>query len=177
MNQTTTIARPGLAPLVTGIRALAGLGTPPADTARAVAGHLRANLPGPDILSEEERLGSPDGYVVHVLHTEESFSIAAVVWRPGQETAIHDHVAWCVFGVLSGIEYETLYRLAPDGTHLTEIGRVANRPGEVSGFAPPGDIHSVRNTSGETGVSLHVYGADLARLGSSVRRAYTLPVR
>jgi predicted metal-dependent enzyme (double-stranded beta helix superfamily) len=88
---------------------------------------------------------------------------------------IHDHVAWCTFGILSGIEYETLYR--DMGHHLVEIGRAANRPGEVSGFAPPGDIHMVRNTSDEVGVSVHIYGADVSRLGSSVRRVYDLPVR
>lgn len=99
----------------------------------------------------------------------------AVVWHPGQETRIHDHVSWCTFGILSGVEHETLYR--DMGDHLVEIGRAANLPGEVSGFAPPGDIHKVQNTSAEIGVSLHVYGADVAKLGSSVRRYYDLPVR
>ena len=98
-----------------------------------------------------------------------------MVWRPGQVTAVHDHVSWCAFAVLSGNEHETLYR--DEGDHLVEIGRADNRPGDVSGFAPPGDIHMVRNTSSETGVSIHVYGADVGRLGSSVRRVYELPVR
>ncbi|MEO3798692.1 cysteine dioxygenase family protein [Nonomuraea sp. B1E8] len=173
--RTVTAVRPGLDLLVSGVSAIVAREPAPRDTAHAVADLLRDGLPGLDILTPEERAGSPDGYVSHVLHAEERFSVVAVVWRPGQFTVIHDHVAWCTFGILSGIEYETLYR--DMGDHLVEIGRAANRPGEVSGFAPPGDIHMVRNTSDEVGVSLHVYGTDVSRLGSSVRRVYALPVR
>ncbi|MEU6712847.1 cysteine dioxygenase family protein [Nonomuraea sp. NPDC046802] len=173
MKATTT--RPGLDALVTGISAIVARGRDRRHTAYAVADLLRDRLPGLDLLTPAEREGSPDGYASHILHAREEFTILAVVWRPGQDTVIHDHVSWCAFGVISGIEHETLYR--DMGDHLVEIGRADNRPGEVSGFAPPGDIHKVRNTSGETGVSLHVYGANVLRLGSSVRRVYDLPVR
>ncbi|WP_043627082.1 cysteine dioxygenase family protein [Nonomuraea candida] len=171
----TTVARPGLDVLVSGVSRIVARRLDARTTAHAVAGLLRDNLPGLDLLTPAERAGSPDRYASHVLHAEGGFSIVGVVWRPGQDTAIHDHVSWCTFGILSGIEYETLYR--DMGDHLVEIGRAENRPGEVSGFAPPGDIHMVRNTSAETGVSVHVYGADVSRLGSSVRRVYDLPIR
>lgn len=171
----TALARPGLDPLVTGISAIVARRLGPRPTAYAVADLLRDRLPGLDILTPEEREGAPDTYVSHILHAQEDFSIVAVVWRPGQDTVIHDHVSWCTFGILSGIEHETLYR--DMGDHLLELGRADNRPGEVSGFAPPGDIHKVRNVSAEVGVSVHVYGADVRRLGSSVRRVYDLPVR
>ena len=46
----------------------------------------------------------------------------------------------------------------------------------MGGFAPPGDIHRVRNCGDGVAISLHVYGADITRLGSSVRRIYDLPV-
>jgi predicted metal-dependent enzyme (double-stranded beta helix superfamily) len=139
---------------------------------------LRVHLPGADILTAAERAGEPDAYRCHVLHVEPdgSFSVTAMVWRPGQVTPIHDHVTWCVFGVIQGIEYEELYALSPDGSHLDEVGRSQNNRGEVSGFAPPGDIHRVRNIGADVAVSLHVYGADITRLGSSVRRIYELPV-
>jgi len=147
-------------------------------TAELVAGQLRQHLPGPEILTPRERLGDPDGYRCHVLHTEPdgSFSVTAMVWRPGQVTPIHDHVTWCVFGVLQGIEYEELYTVSADGGYLQEVGRRRGLPGEVSGFAPPGDIHRVRNSGDSVAISLHVYGADITRLGSSVRRVYELPV-
>ncbi|MFI6508418.1 cysteine dioxygenase [Streptosporangium sp. NPDC050855] len=172
---TLTLTRPGLAELVEGVRELTASSAGPRATAFAVAGLLRERLPSPEILTETERLGDPDHYAAHTLHTEETFSVVAVVWRPGQKTVIHDHIAWCVFGVLQGVEYETLYR--DHGDHLTEIGRTANLTGEVSGFAPPGDIHRVHNTGDETAISLHIYGADLSAAPTSVRRTYDLPVR
>ena len=118
------------------------------------------------------------GYVCHVVHTEPdgSFSVCALVWRPGQVTPIHDHVTWCVFGVLQGAGYEEIYALGTGGRRLAEVGANVNTAGQVSGFAPPGDIHRVRNCGDDVAISLHVYGAEITRLGSSVRRSYDLPV-
>jgi 3-mercaptopropionate dioxygenase len=147
-------------------------------TAERVAADLRATLPGPDILTDAQREGDPAGYRCHLMHAEPdgSFSIVAMVWLPGQVTCIHDHVTWCVFGVLAGVEHEELFTLADDGRHLIRVGSADNRTGEVSGFAPPGDIHRVRNTGEGVTISLHVYGADISRLGGSIRREYDLPV-
>ncbi len=146
-------------------------------TADLVAGQVRRARPAVSMLTAAERGGSPDGYQCHILHVEPdgSFSVTAMVWRPGQITPIHDHVTWCVTAVIQGTEYEELYRLSADGRRLTEAGRRQNGPGEVSGFAPPGDIHRVRNHGADVAISLHVYGADITRLGSSIRRVYDLP--
>jgi 3-mercaptopropionate dioxygenase len=164
--------------LLTAIRAATTCRADWQQTAALTAEQLRTHLPGPDILTSAERAGRPDGYVTHLLHTEPdgSFSVCALVWRPGQVTPVHDHVTWCVFGVLQGTEYEELYALRDGGTWLEEVGRNAASAGEVSGFAPPGDIHRVRNTGAGIAISLHVYGADITRLGSSVRRIYDLPL-
>ena len=83
--------------------------------------------------------------------------------------------SWCCTGVLQGTEYEELYALR--GDHLAVLARNANPVGTVTGFAPPGDIHRVRNIGNRIAVSLHVYGTDISRVGSSVRRVYDLPVR
>ncbi|HLQ55899.1 MAG TPA: cysteine dioxygenase family protein [Streptosporangiaceae bacterium] len=80
-----------------------------------------------------------------------------------------------VFGVLQGAEHEELYAVR-DGGWLEQTGSNVAADGEVSGFAPPGDIHRVRNCGDGVAISLHVYGADITRLGSSVRRTYDLPV-
>jgi 3-mercaptopropionate dioxygenase len=164
--------------LVTGIRAATRQHADWQRTAELVADELRLQLPGPDILTAAERAGAEDGYRCHVLHVEPdgSFSVTAMVWRPGQVTPIHDHVTWCVFGVVQGVEYEELYALSDDGRYLSEVGRSQNDCGDVSGFAPPGDIHRVRNIGADVAISLHVYGADITRLGSSIRRTYDLPV-
>jgi predicted metal-dependent enzyme (double-stranded beta helix superfamily) len=150
------------------------------DTADRVAGALRANLPDPAaILPISLRRGDPAGYQSHLLYAEPdgSFSISAMVWMPGQQTMIHDHVAWCVTGVLQGREYEEVFALADGGRVLALAARNVNPAGAVSGFAPPGDIHRVRNTGDTVAISMHVYGADISRLGNSIRREYTLPVR
>ena len=148
-------------------------------TADRVAAALGHHLPGPDLLSPAQLQGDPAGYQTHVIHLEPggSFSIAVMVWRPGQVTPIHDHVSWCVTGVLQGTEYEEIFAPGPGGQYLTEVIRRQNPPGTVAGFAPPGDIHRVLNGGSGIAVSLHVYGANLAELGSSIRRVYDLPVR
>jgi predicted metal-dependent enzyme (double-stranded beta helix superfamily) len=85
-------------------------------------------------------------------------------------------VTWCVFGVVQGVEHEELYTLDESRGCLVEAGVGENRLGEVSGFAPPGDIHRVRNDGETTAISIHVYGTDVSRIGSSVRRLYELPI-
>jgi 3-mercaptopropionate dioxygenase len=169
--------RPGLADLVGGVRAAVRRQAGWHGTATLVAGELRRRVPPLDVLTPEQRRGDPGEYVSHVLHAEPdgSFSIAAMVWLPGQITPIHDHLAWCVFTVLQGVEREELF--TPRADHLIRAGVNENHVGEVSGFAPPGDIHRVRNAGPGVAISLHVYGTDLTRVDSSVRRRYDLPVR
>ena len=168
---TATLTRPatGLSQLVAGVRTAVERHADWADTAQLVSEQLRLHLPTPDVLTAEQRLGSPDDYVGHNLHIEPdgSFSIVALVWRPGQLTRIHDHMTWCVFGVIQGVEHEELF-----DARLNLVGRSANHAGDVSGFAPPGDIHRVHNTGEETAISIHIYGTDISRVGSSARRYY-----
>jgi predicted metal-dependent enzyme (double-stranded beta helix superfamily) len=147
------------------------------DTASRVGDALRANLPGASLLTPAQLAGDPSGYQTHLLYVEPdgSFSITAMVWLPGQETPVHDHLSWCVTGVLRGAEYEEVYAL--DGDRLRVVARNENPVGAVSAFAPPGDIHRVRNAGSDVAVSMHIYGTDISRVGSSVRREYHLPVR
>lgn len=170
--------KPGLDELVTAVRAVVSRHADWRQTARFVADELNRHLPAPDVLTAEQRIGDAHGYRSHPLYTEPdgSFSIVALVWRPGQVTAIHDHVTWCVFGVIQGLEHEELFTLDEQRGCLVEAGTSTNRTGDVSGFAPPGDIHRVRNVGKDTAISIHVYGTDVSRIGSSVRRYYDHPV-
>src|ERR671922_2603394 len=173
MTATQILPANRLSPLVAGIRTAVESHAGWAETAQLVADQLRRHLPTPDVLTAAQRLGSPDDYCAHNLHVEPdgSFSIVALVWRPGQVTRIHDHVTWCVLGVIQGVEYEERF-----DAELNLLGRYENQVGHVSGFAPPGDIHRVRNSGDTTAISIHVYGTDVSRIGSSVRRCYDLPV-
>jgi predicted metal-dependent enzyme (double-stranded beta helix superfamily) len=169
---------PGLDELVNAVRGVVGERADWRQTAQLVADELRRHLPSPEILTAEQRVGDPETYESHLLYVEPdgAFSIVALVWRPGQVTPIHDHVTWCVFGVLQGVEYEEVFTLDETGEHLVEAGDNSNGTGDISGFAPPGDIHRVRNVGEGTAISLHIYGTDVSRIGSSVRRYYDLPV-
>ena len=169
MIATQTPPTSELTTLVDGVRTAVDADAGWSETALLVGEQLRRHLPGPDVLTDEQRAGSPYGYRGHTLHVEPdgSFSIVALVWRPGQLTRIHDHVTWCVFGVVQGVEHEELF-----DADLNPIGRSDNHVGDVSGFAPPGDIHRVHNTTDTTAISIHVYGTDVTRIGSSARRYY-----
>jgi len=147
------------------------------ESADRVAAALRRQLPGTDLLTPGQLTGDPAGYQTYLVHAEPdgSFSVAVMVWLPGQQTPVHDHLTWCVTAVLQGIEHEEIFAVR-DG-HLEVVARNANPVGTVSGFAPPGDIHQVTNTGAGVAVSLHVYGTDITRVGSSIRREYHLPVR
>ncbi len=102
--------------LIAGIRQAIAQHASWPQTAELVGDQLRRHLPGPDILTARERLGDPARYRAHLLHAEPdgSFSVLALVWRPGQATTIHDHVAWGAFAVLQGTEYEETFVLTPD---------------------------------------------------------------
>jgi predicted metal-dependent enzyme (double-stranded beta helix superfamily) len=164
---------PWIDDLAAGIHRVLRRDLPPLATARHVADLLGPLLGRPGLLTAEQQAGDPRGYRQHLLHASPDgpFSVVALVWLPGQHTAVHDHVCWCVAGVHEGQETERTYRL--DRTdQLVPDGSVVNPTGALSALAPPGDIHRVGNTGPAKAISLHVYGADLSRLGSSIRRVY-----
>ena len=163
--------------LAAAIRRAVRAGSSWQDTADRVAAVLRGQLPGPGLLSPGQLAGDPAGYQTHLVHAEPdgSFSVAVMVWLPGQQTPVHDHLAWCVTAVLQGAECEEIFAVREG--HLEVIARNQNPAGTVSGFAPPGDIHQVHNSGQTVAVSMHVYGTDITRVGSSIRRLYDLPVR
>ena len=136
------------------------------DVPHAVGEALRPFLGCPGILTPEQEAGDPRRYRTHLLHVPDdgAYSLVAAVWRPGQRTAVHDHIAWCVVGVHRGEE-------------LVEYGHTVGPCGEVTVLTPPGDIHAVVNDGTAVAASLHVYGADLRRRRTSVRRCYDLAVR
>lgn len=151
-------------------------------TGSTVANLLRPCLGSDDFLSAEQMASGGETYRQHILHVEPdgSFSVVSLVWMPGQSTPIHDHVSWCVVGVHRGEEHETIYnKVGGDGgaAHLVVAGHTISAVGTAAALVPPGDIHRVANGGHELAVSLHIYGADIGVLGSSIRRRYNLEVR
>jgi predicted metal-dependent enzyme (double-stranded beta helix superfamily) len=157
------------------VAALVEAGGGDAAVARGVAARLPTLLADPALLAPEQRLPGADGYSQHILHVDPSgrFSVVALVWGPGQATPPHDHVAWCVVGVYDGEEVETTYRAGP-GSPPAEVATARHRRGDVTWLVPggAGDVHRVENPTDRTAISIHVYGADIARLGTSIRTRY-----
>jgi predicted metal-dependent enzyme (double-stranded beta helix superfamily) len=147
------------------------------DDPHAVAERLKPLLAADGWLAPEHQLPGRDSYRQHLLHVSacRRLSVVALVWLPGQETPIHDHVSWCVVGVYRGVESETHYRLTErDGERcLLPVGRIEARAGHVETLVPPAEnIHSVAAAGEEKTISIHVYGADIERLGSSILRRF-----
>lgn len=155
------------------------------DLAPAVADRLAPMLADRSWLAPEYRQPWPDRYRQHILYVAPAggFSVVSLVWRPGQCTSIHDHVSWCVVGVLAGEERETRYHLYQDAEtgerFLVEEQTRLARPGQTEALVPPDeDIHRVMNSGREIAISIHVYGADIGKLGSSVNHRFDdLPIR
>jgi predicted metal-dependent enzyme (double-stranded beta helix superfamily) len=150
----------------------------------AVERRLAPLLASPDVLAPDDRIPWQDHYRPHLLAVAPSrrFSVLALIWLPGQMTPIHDHICWCVVGVLEGVERERRFSLRQDATGarwLTTGEDALVRPGEVSRLTPPDEnIHQVRNAGSALAISLHVYGADISVCGSSVNQCFDdLPLR
>jgi 3-mercaptopropionate dioxygenase len=144
------------------------------DEPHAVAAGLEQLLAVDGWLAPEHQTGSPHSYRQHLLHVSRSrrLSVVALVWLPGQRTPIHDHVCWCVVGVYRGVEREIHYRLTERG-ELVPVGAVEARAGHVEALVPPAsNIHRVEAAGDEKTISIHVYGADIERLGSSILRRF-----
>jgi len=177
---TTTSTNLVLNELVRSVRDVLALEREPGQMARWVGGALRPFLGNPYLLAPEQREPDPTRYRQHILHAEDDgrFSIVALVWLPGQATAVHDHISWCVVGVHEGRECEVQYRVLNEGReqYLLAIGESTHKTGSVAVLQPPGDVHTVYNPGPELAVSIHIYGADVRKLGSSIRCRYDLPV-
>jgi hypothetical protein len=178
MTATTSPTSESLGDLLTLIRAATTARDNWTEAAARVESALEGHLPAPCGLLGREGANAGHRLETRVLHTEPdgTFSVVALSCPPRKATAIHDHVTWCVFAVLAGTTLEERFVLDEAGTALLPAGGSVRPTRSVSGGAPPGDIHRLSNHGLQTAVSLHVYGTDVSRIGSSVRRTYDLPI-
>lgn len=99
-----------------------------------------------------------------------------LVVPPGEETPVHDHLAWGLVGLYRGQQIETVYSRRDDGAPVVEnealtpaFARTIDR-GDFYPLLPPAeDIHQVHTTSTEPSVSLHLLTNDT---GCVWRHAY-----
>ena len=124
----------------------------------------------PDALPASYRTAPAGQRGRYILHRAPRFNVTAVVWRPGDEAASHDHETWGLVGVVENEIQETRYassgRRDLGGRVTLEVKEVLrHKPGAVSALVPPHDeIHAMYNPTGRDTVEIHVYGKDLAGL-------------
>ena len=119
-------------------------------------------------LGPQHYRSDPDHYARNLVYEapDDSLSLYALVWLPGQWTPVHDHGSWGVVGVLEGILEERSYvRLSPDrgaseGIDLVRGGVILLGHGAVTSFVPNPDHIHVTGVPPERprAVSLHLYG-------------------
>lgn len=119
-------------------------------------------------LQPQHYRSDPDNYARNLIYKapDDSLSLYALVWLPGQWTPVHDHGSWGVVGVVEGVLEERGYvRLSPDrgadeGIELARGGIVLLRSGAVTSFVPNPDHIHVTGVQPERPrvVSLHLYG-------------------
>ena len=136
------------------------------------------------LLAPQFRASSPDAYQTHLIAVSPSrrFSLLSLVWLPGQVTTIHDHICWCVVGVLQGVEREQRFSLRAEANGARWLAPLTEETltlGNVSVLVPPDEnIHRVANAGEQLAISLHVYGADIGVMGSSINQRFDdLPIR
>ena len=119
-------------------------------------------------LQPQHYRSNPEGYTRNLICNlpEESLSLYALVWRPGQWTPVHDHGSWGVVGVVEGVLEERSYvRVSPErgvdhDIELVRGGIVLLKSGAVPSFVPNPDHIHVTGVPLERprAVSLHLYG-------------------
>jgi 3-mercaptopropionate dioxygenase len=149
------------------LRGLLPAGREESEQVFRVKEHLVGLLETPGWLPHACRVSDPSCYARHLLYQDpdKGFVLVAMVWGPGQQTAIHDHAGvWCVEGVYEGQIQVT--RFDPVG----EVGETVRfAPGEViragvgacGALIPPVEYHRIANDTAHTAITLHVYGRDL----------------
>ena len=142
----------------------AGLG--PEETTADVERQLALLIKNPVCVPAQFRTPPPEALGRYMLHRSPEFTVSAVVWAPGDTESAHDHETWGVVGVVENEMQETRYRLVEGDRYsgeakieVTEVHRM--RPGDVSRFVSPNDIHAMENVTDKTTIEIHVYGRDL----------------
>lgn len=124
-----------------------------------------------DLLTAEDLQCSNEHYSRNLIYAEpdNSMSLYAMVWQPGQWTPVHDHGSWGLVAVLHGAFHERAY-LCVDGQERQDSGIILRRggtcilaKGTVTTFVPdPDHIHRAGVPKpGERTVTLHLYGRNM----------------
>jgi predicted metal-dependent enzyme (double-stranded beta helix superfamily) len=173
-----------LSDFVADIEAVVAAQTDPHLITATVQARLLTLLGGTGFLTPEQQEPDSAQYRSHILAVAPSrtFSVVGLVWLPGQVTPIHDHICWCVVGVVQGVEREDRFGLRSDGADtlwLVPAGSETLVAGHTCALVPPEEnIHRVCNAGDDLAISIHVYGEDIERYKSSINQCFDgVPIR
>ena len=165
-HQKPALTDTAFADFVRGCEAACAIDPEPTARIARLAGELarRWRMPDPRYLQPE-----PDApYASYLLYLSRDAKLCIVldIFLPGQSAVIHNHLCWCVFACLHGIEHERIYEVdLPSGKEPRETSRLSRIPGEVSiASATANGFHQVECASAEPAISLHIYGADIGSI-------------
>jgi predicted metal-dependent enzyme (double-stranded beta helix superfamily) len=111
---------------------------------------------------------SAAGYARHLVYRDpdDRYCVVAMVWGPGQGTAIHDHDnTWCVEGCLAGklaiTSYDVVQTFPDECVELRPERSVEVGVGAVGRLIPPYEHHRIFNPFEQEAITLHIYGKEL----------------
>ncbi|MBS1718096.1 MAG: cysteine dioxygenase family protein [Armatimonadetes bacterium] len=107
-------------------------------------------------------------YARRLIHKDPAgrYTVLAMVWAPGQGTALHDHCGmWCVECVYRGriqVDSYALDKESQDGRYWfhKETTQYAD-PGDAGALIPPFEYHILSNALNVNAVTIHVYGGEM----------------
>lgn len=166
-------AHPALAQFIEEALSRSRAHSDPCDAVLAIAPlMMELSAHADEVLQEPHYRSDPDHYARNLIYCapDNSLSLYALVWLPGQWTPVHDHGSWGVVGVAEGILEERSYvrQSADDGRDegiaLARGGIVLLPPRAVSTFVPnPDHIHITGVPAYRPrAVSLHLYGRTMS---------------
>ncbi len=101
------------------------------------------------------------GWAVHDLYDEPDFplTVQVVSWLPHQVSPIHNHGAWGIVAIISGLEKNKFWRRTNSNRRFPDqikpTGEKILSPGEIIGFVPDA-IHEIEAL--EPTISFNLYG-------------------
>jgi predicted metal-dependent enzyme (double-stranded beta helix superfamily) len=127
-------------------------------------------LANPSAIPASHLVGNPERYTRNLLYADPAkrYVVLALVWGAGQQTPIHDHECWgvvgCYRGAITEVAYATpppnLLPVLPNTLKQTTVSVLA--PGQSCAVDPPTrDLHRMKNDSGGTTVTVHIYGREM----------------
>jgi predicted metal-dependent enzyme (double-stranded beta helix superfamily) len=167
---------PALQRFISASTALAREHSEAADCVTAIAPLMHGLLAHAESFLEPAHLrADPHHYARNAIYVsaDQSLSLYAIVWTPGQWTPVHDHGSWGVVGVLRGMLEERSYIRI--GSHKADVrdtdadidmqrgGVILIGSGSVTSFVPNPDHIHVTGVSADRpqAVSLHLYGRNM----------------